>query len=155
MAPVMNRQDSRARAEEAWRLRATGRTWAEIAVEIGYGSPSAAYMAVTRLNKRTPAASPETVRRSAAEGLRVMRAVLFEQFADAKQRGDNDDLVLLGKELRNNIAEDAKLNGAHAPVKSQVDINVRQDAVAIIADARSRLLSTIDAEVIDVKELTQ
>lgn len=84
-----------------------------------------------------------------------MRAVLFEQFADAKQRGDNDDLVLLGKELRNNIAEDAKLNGAHAPARSQVDINVRQDAVAIIADARSRLLSAIDAEVVDVKELTQ
>src|SRR5260370_874048 len=41
VAPVMNRQDTRARAEEAWRLRATGRTWDEIAVELGFGSRSA------------------------------------------------------------------------------------------------------------------
>lgn len=155
MAPTMSRQDSRARAEEAWRLRAVGRTWSEIAIELGYGSPSAAYMAVTRLNKRTPATSPDTARRSAAEGLRVMRATLFEQFADAKQRGDNDDLTLLARELRNNISEDAKLHGAHAPARSQVDVNIRQSATAIIADARQRLSSVIDAEVIETKELTR
>ncbi|QLL08848.1 hypothetical protein [Mycobacterium vicinigordonae] len=141
MAPTMSRQDSRARTEEAWRLRATGRTWSEIAAELGYGSPSAAYMAVTRLTKRTPAAAPEAVRRSASEGLRIMRAVLYEQFADAKVRNDNDDLTLLAKELRNNIVEDAKLHGAHSPVKVQTEVHVSQSAVAILDRAESELLA--------------
>lgn len=152
MAPTLSRQDSRARAEEAWRLRVVGRTWWEIANELGYGSAGAVYTAVQRLHKRTPAASPDTVRRSAAEGLRVMRAVLFERFADAKDRGDNEDLTLLGRELRNNIAEDAKLHGAYAPVKSQLDVNVSTSATAIIAAAKQQLLAidnTIDAEVIE------
>lgn len=148
MAPVMSRQDSRSRAEEARRLRAVARTWSEIAIELGYGSPSAAYMAVQRLEKRTPAVSADAVRRSASEGLRVMRAVLFEQFADAKVRADNEDLVMIGKELRQNINDDAKLHGAHAPQRSQLDVNVRQSAMTIIADARERLLSVIDGEVV-------
>jgi hypothetical protein len=33
---VMNRQDSRTRAEQAFRLRAMGRSWQEIADALGY-----------------------------------------------------------------------------------------------------------------------
>lgn len=155
VAPVMSRQDSRARAEEAFRLRAVGRTWTEIAAELGYGSRSAALMAVQRLQARTPPVSPDGVRRSATEGLRVMRAVLFEQFADAKVRGDNADLTVLGREIRNNISEDARLHGAHAPQRSEVDVTVSTSVTAIIDRAERDLLAlaegkpaVVDAEVI-------
>lgn len=141
MAPTMSRQDSRARAEEAYRLRAVGRTYGEIAIALGYGSAGAVHTAIARLHKRAPATSPDAARRSASEGLRVMRSMLFEQAVDAKNRGDTDDLVLLGKEIRQNIAEDAKLHGAHAPVRSQVDVTVHQDATAIIDRMESELLA--------------
>ncbi|MGP4054134.1 hypothetical protein ACTWP6_04810 [Mycobacterium sp. 4D054] len=145
-----SRQDSRARVEEASRLRASGRTWDEIATAVGYRSRQGAQQAVERLRKRNPLASAESQRRTASEGLRIVRAVLFEEFASAKQRGDSDSLVAYAKEIRQNISEDAKLHGAYAPVRSQLDVNVRQDASAIIAEARDRLLSVVDAEVIEI-----
>jgi len=141
MAPVMSRQDSRARAQEAFRLRAVGRTWSEIAAELGYGNASAALMAVRRLEKRLPAEDTESIRRSASAGLRIMRSVLFEQFADARIRGDNDDLTLLGRELRANISEDAKLNGAYAPQRTEVDVNISTSVTAVIDRAERDLLA--------------
>lgn len=154
MAPVMSRQDSQARAREAERLVACGRTFAEVANELGYGSAGACHTAIKRLRQRTPLPTADAARRSSAEGLRVLRSVLFEQLADAKQRDDNDALVSLAKELRANITEDARLHGAHAPQKTEVDVNVNQTATAIISDARERLLSVIDGEVVQPKELT-
>lgn len=141
MAPTMSRQDSRARAEEAYRLRAVGRTYGEIAVALGFGSAGAVHTAISRLHKRAPATSPDAARRSASEGLRVVRSMLFEQAVDAKNRGDTDELVLLGKEIRQNIAEDAKLHGAHAPVRTEVDVNIRQSASAILDRAEQDLLA--------------
>ncbi|SON63378.1 hypothetical protein MSIMFI_04908 [Mycobacterium simulans] len=141
MAPDRSHQDSKLRAEEAFRLRATGRTWQEIADELGYKSHGAVQNAVTRLNRRTPYRAVESVRRSASEGLRIVRATLFEQFVLSRQNGDTKDLVSLACELRNNIAEDAKLHGAYAPVRSQVDINVHQSATAILDRAESELLA--------------
>jgi hypothetical protein len=149
MAPTMSRQDSRARAQEADRLRNLGRTWSEVAEAVGFKSHGAAQLAVARLHKRNPCQSADQVRRSATEGLRIVRAVLFEQFAEAKQRGDNDDLVMLARELRSNISENTKLNGAYAPQRTEFDVTVRQSATAIINEARERLLSVVDAEVIE------
>lgn len=142
--PVMNHQDSRARAEEAYRLRAVGRTWQEVADELGFKSHGAAQLAVARLHKRNPAQSTETVRRSASEGLRIVRAVLFERFADAKVREDNNDLLMLAKELRNNISESAKLHGAHAPQRTEVDVTVSSASEAI--DQLERQLLAIVAQ---------
>ncbi len=70
-----------------------------------------------------------------------MRATLFEQFADAKARQDNEDLTLLARELRNNISEDAKLHGAHTPQRTEVDVTVRQSATAILERAEADLLA--------------
>ncbi|WP_349268960.1 hypothetical protein MPNTM1_04182 [Mycolicibacterium parafortuitum] len=84
-----------------------------------------------------------------------MRSVLFERFADAKVREDNEDLVMLAKELRANISETAKLHGAHAPQRTEVDVNVHHSASAIIAEARERLLSVVDAEVVEIPALTE
>lgn len=136
-------------------MRAVGRTWEEISAELGYRSRDGARLAVERLQKRNPALSADTVRRSASEGLRVVRSVLFERFADAKVREDNEDLVMLAKELRANISETAKLHGAHAPQRTEVDVNVHHSASAIIAEARERLLSVVDAEVVEIPALTE
>ncbi|WP_236950103.1 hypothetical protein [Mycobacterium sp. MS1601] len=138
---MTNRQDSRRRAEEANRLRAVGRTWDEIADELGYRSRQGAQQAVERLQQRNPLGSAESVRRSASDGLRVVRAVLFERFADAKDRDDNDDLVLLAKELRANISETAKLHGAHVPVKAELDVRVTTSAAEAVNRLEQELLA--------------
>jgi len=137
----MSHQDSRRRAEEAFRLRSCGRTWAEISEELGYRSRDGARLAVARYVDRQPAQSANAVRRSATEGLRVVRAVLFERFADAKERSDNDDLVMLAREIRNNTAETAKLHGAYAPQRTEIDVTVHQSATAILDRAESDLLA--------------
>ena len=82
MAPVMPRQDSRARAERAAQLRAMGRTWAEISASLGYQSRGAAQRAVSRLHDRTPPESIESLRRHEAEELRLRRAVLYDKEGD-------------------------------------------------------------------------
>jgi uncharacterized protein YegP (UPF0339 family) len=158
---VGTRQDTRRQAERAAALKAVGRTWQEIADVLGYRSRQAAQQAVERLQKRNPPESVESARRSATETLRIVQAVLFEQFADAKQRGDNDDLSMLARELRNNVGEVAKLRGLYAPARSEVDVNIHQTATAILDRAESELLAltaqrqhplsvptVIDAEVI-------
>lgn len=147
MAPTMPIRDSRDRAEQAFQLRAIGRTWAEIADALGYRSRGAAQLAVKRLHSRQPPASPEAARRSSLEALRVCRSVLFERFADAKRSGDDGTLIGLHRELARNISESAKLAGAYSP--TVIDVNVTQTVTELIADTRARLLAAIDAEVVE------
>lgn len=154
MAPTMNRQDSRARAEEAFRLRAVGRTWAEISDRLNYRSRGAAQLAVRRLMERTPPESVEHARAKADESLRITQSVLFGRLAVAAQSGDDDTIAKMAKEIRATTAERSKLAGAYAPERQQVDITVTQTPAAIIEDARRRLLDIVDAEVVQPKELT-
>ena len=141
MPPVMSHQDSRSRAEAAFRLRSCGRTWTEISAELGYRSRDGARLAVARYVDRQPALSADTVRRSAHEGLRVVRAVLFERFADAKERGDDDDLIALAKEIRANTAETVKLHGAYVPVRTEVDLSVTTSAAEAVNRLEQELLA--------------
>lgn len=69
--------------------------------------------------------------------------MLFERFADAKVRGDNNDLLMIGKELRNNVGEVAKLRGLYAPVRPEVDVNIHQTAAAILDRAEQDLLALV------------
>lgn len=142
----MSRQSSRARSEAAFQLHAAGRTWQEIADTLNYQSRQAAQQAVKRLHARQPPASPEAVRRSSSESLRILRSILFERVAVAKVKGDDQTLIGLHRELTRNIGESAKLAGAYAP--EEINVNVKQSPAAIIADARERLLAIIDAEVV-------
>ncbi|MCF6386534.1 hypothetical protein L2K20_06085 [Mycobacterium sp. MBM] len=142
----MSRQSSRTRAESAFQLHAAGRTWQEIADTLGFKSRQAAQQAVKRLHARHPPASPESVRRSSTESLRILRAILFERVADAKRRGDDQTLIGLHRELTRNVSETAKLAGAYAP--EEINLNVKQSATQIIAEAERQLLAVIDAEVV-------
>lgn len=139
----MNRQDSRARAEEAFRLRAAGRTWSEISRALGYRSRGAAQLAVRRLMDRTPAETPGHARATADETLRITQSVLFGRLAAATQRGDDDTLTKVAKEIRATVAERSKLAGAYAPQRTEVDVNVTTDPTAIIARAEADLLALV------------
>lgn len=162
MAPTMPRQDSRARAERAFALRSIGRTWREIAAELGFASHGAAQLAVARHLDRTAPESPHVARRSAVESLRITTAVLFDRFAEAVKRDDDAAVALLNRELVRNRDQQAKLDGLYQPQRTEVDVNVRQSPAALIADTRAKLLAlagqtegtatalpTIDAEVIE------
>lgn len=143
MAPTMNRQDSRARAEEAFRLRACGRTWAEISETLGYRNRGSAQLAVKRLMDRTAPESPEQARAKADESLRITQSVLFTRLAAATQRGDDDTITSMAKEIRSTVAERSKLSGAYAPQRAELDVKVSADPAAIIARAEADLLALI------------
>ncbi|KAA1431101.1 MULTISPECIES: hypothetical protein [Mycolicibacter] len=143
MAPTMNRQDSRARAEEAFRLRAVGRTWAEISETLGYRNRGSAQVAVRRHLERTAPESPEAARRSASEGLRITKSVLFAELAAAKQRGDSQALVATAKAIADMIEKDARLNGLHVQTAQQVDVKVSADPAAIIDRLETELLALV------------
>ncbi len=70
-----------------------------------------------------------------------MRAVLFERFADAKERGDDDDLIALAKEIRANTAETVKLHGAYVPVRTEVDLSVTTSAAEAVNRLEQELLA--------------
>lgn len=139
----MNRQDSRARAEEAFRLRAVGRTWAEISQTLGYRSRGAAQLAVRRLMDRTPPETAEQARAQASEGLRITKSVLFATLADARRSGDSQAVVSTAKAIADMIEKDARLNGLHSPVKTEVDVNVSADPAVIIDRLETELLALV------------
>ncbi|OBK97739.1 hypothetical protein A5645_05540 [Mycobacterium asiaticum] len=143
MAPTMNRQDSRARAEEAFRLRAVGRTWAEVANALGYRGRQSAQDAVRRLMDRTPAETPGQARAKADETLRITQSVLFGRLAAAAKRGDDDAITGMAKEIRATVAERSKLAGAYPAQRTEVEVTVSADPAAVIADAERQLLALI------------
>ena len=154
MAPCMSLRDSRARAERAFGLRAIGRTWREVASELGFKSIGAAQLAVSRHLARSSPESVDTTRRGAVESLRITTSVLFDRFAAAVGRGDDATAALLNRELVRNRDQAARLLGLYAP--SQTEVDVRVSASALIADTRERLLAVVDAEVVEepTKEIT-
>ncbi|MGH3556421.1 MAG: hypothetical protein ACRDTK_02735 [Mycobacterium sp.] len=149
----MSREDSRRRAERARWLRGTGKTWQQIADSEGFRSRRAAQLAVARLAESEPAENITTARRTAADGLRITKSIMFAGLADAKQQGDHQAVVSYARAIADNIDKDAKINGLHVPVAQQVDVTVTQTPAAIIADAREKLLAVVDAEVVETKEI--
>ncbi|WP_234809672.1 MULTISPECIES: hypothetical protein [Mycolicibacterium] len=141
--PAMSREDSRRRAERARWLRGTGKTWQQIADSEGFRSRRAAQLAVARLVESEPADNPAALRRTATDGLRITKSVLFAGLAEAKQSGDHQAVVSYARAIGDNIDKDAKINGLHVPVAQQVDVNVSHDATAIIDRMESELLALV------------
>jgi hypothetical protein len=140
---VTNRLDARHRAEQAERMSATGATWQEIADQLGYRSRHAASQAVKRLGNRTP---PETVEQARAKhdnALRLLQRSNFTRYLTALQAGDDNTALQYSKEIRSTVAERAKLAGAYAPQRAEVDVNVSTDASAIIDRMESELLALV------------
>lgn len=142
----MTHSGSRARAEQALRLRCRRKTWAEISEQLGYRSRDGARHAVGRLLTKM-AANPDAERALSSEALRVLQSGLNDRFDAAVQREDDAAALSLSRELRCLVAEEAKLIGIYAP--ERLEVHVHQSPSAIIAEAQDRLLAIIDAEVID------
>jgi hypothetical protein len=139
----MNREDSRRRAERAWRLRCVGRTWQEVADAEGFHSRRAAQLAVQRHLAREIPESPEQARCAASDGLRITRSILFASLAQAKKDGDTQAVVAVARAITDNIDRQAKLLGLHVPVAQQVDVRVHQSASAILDRAEAELLALV------------
>jgi len=140
---MTNRLDARHRAEQAARMNATGATWQEIADHLGYRSRQAAQVAVKRLLDKTP---PETVTQARAKhdtALQLLQRNDFTRYLDALERKDDDTALRYSKELRGIVTERAKMAGAYAPQRAEVDVNVTTDATAIIDRMESELLAVL------------
>lgn len=145
MGHVMPLRDSRARAERAFQLRAIGRSWRQVAAELGYRSVGAAQNAVARHEHREAAEPRETSRRSLVESARITHSVLFDRFAVAVDREDDATVALLSRELVRNRDQLAKLLGAYAPERAEISHGMRGlDAAAFIEAIRTRALALVE-----------
>lgn len=143
MAPVMPLQDSRARAERAFQLRAIGRSWRQIANELDYRSTGAVVNAVNRHMAREAAESADTSRRSLVESARLTQSVLFDRFAAAVARQDDQTVAVLNRELARNRDQLAKLLGAYAPERSEVDVTVGRSPAELLAESKAQTLAAL------------
>lgn len=135
MAPSMTLRDSRARAERAAVLRSIGRSWREVAAELGYRSVGAAQLAVERHERRNGPEPVETSRRSLIVSARLTHSILFDRFAAAIARDDDETAAMLNRELVRNRDQLAKLTGSYAPTQAEVSVTVTAE------DTRARLLA--------------
>jgi len=145
--PVMNRQASRQRTEDAYVKHLLGHTWQQIATELGFRSRQGAQTAVARYLEQNLPDTPKAALRAWLDRKRHARATLFRSMAAAEAEGDHQAVASLSAALDRNDAEVAKVCGFYAA--ERVDVTVNQTPSAIIADARARLLAVVDAEVID------
>lgn len=137
----MSREDSRLRVQRAADLRAGGKTWQQIADSEGFRSRRAAQLAVQRYRQREHPESLSDKRRTASEGLRILKSVLFADLADAKQQGDHQAVVASARAIADVIEKDAKLNGLHAAVAQEINVNIEQTPTAIVERMRNELLA--------------
>ena len=124
-------------------MAATGATWQEIADQLGYRSRQAASQAVKRLGNRTP---PETVEQARAKhdnALRLLQRSNFTRYLTALHAGDDNTALQYSKEIRSTVFERAKLAGAYAPQRAEVDVNVSTNPSAIIDRMESELLALL------------
>lgn len=125
-------------------MSATGATWQEIADHLGYRSRQAAQQAVTRLTANAP---PETVEQARAKhdaALQILQRNDFTRYLTALESGDDETAIKYSKELRGIVTERAKMAGAYAPERTEVDVNVTTDPVALLDKLEQALLARDD-----------
>ncbi|MBF9351746.1 hypothetical protein BKG80_22400 [Mycobacteroides chelonae] len=151
---MTTRLDARHRAEQAAKMNATGATWQEIADHLGYRSRQAAQQAVTRLTANTP---PETVEQARAKhdaALQILQRKDFTRYLTALESGDDETAIKYSKELRGIVTERAKMAGAYAPERQQVDVNVTTDPVALLDKLEQALLARDDQRQLQLQTTT-
>lgn len=155
MPPVMNRQNSQARCRQGWELRCRGRTWQEVADELGYRSRHSAHKAITKWLQQNAPDDLETMRRASGTMILSTTRKLDEALDEALKDGKTRDAAELGKAIFDGIEKHAKLTGQHVVVPKHVDVTVTQTLTQVLADTRERLLAVIEGEIIDVHEVRQ
>lgn len=167
MAPKGPRADARAKAEAAFRLRCRGRTWQEIADELGFKSRSSATLAVKRMMLREPPEDVTQSRTYTAGAYRQSIASLFRQLEKAEAANDTEAVVSINRAIGYIADKNARLTGQQIPVVQEVDHNVNvqvnSSTTTVIEQAKKDLLAIaagnheagalpyIDAEVVGVE----
>lgn len=96
-----------------------------------------------RLNDKTPPETVATARAKHDAALQLLQRNGFTRYLTALQSGDDDTSLRYAKEISSTVAERAKLVGAYAPQRAEVDVTVTADPTAIIADAERQLLALV------------
>lgn len=149
MAPIGPRPAARQRAADAYRLRCTGRTFDQIATEIGYGSPAAAYNAIRKHIERMPAEDQALSRAFSAGNYRQVIAALYDLADRCKTLGRTTGEVQALEAIANVQDRHDKLQGLHIAVPTEVNVNVKS-SVEMLTATRTRLLEDIDAEIVEL-----
>lgn len=164
MPPEGTHADSRKRAEQALKLRCRGRTWQEIADELGYRNRGSATTAVKRLILREPPEDLVTARTYTAGAYRMVTAQLFESLDAAKAAGNHEAVVSISRAIGYIQDKHANLTGQKVIQVQEVDVNVQvhSTASAVVENAEKELLAiaagrheagmlpVLDAEVVEV-----
>ena len=137
------RSAPRKRAANAYRLRCTGRTFDEIATELGYGSPASAHKAVIGHIRRMPTEDQEMARALSAGTYQQVIAELFAVAKKATESGRLPPAVQALEAAANTRHKNDHLQGLHVAVATKVDVNVQHTAVAVIDRAKEDLLALI------------
>lgn len=144
---------ARARAAEAVRLRAEGRTYAQVAETAGYPSADAARKAVRRTLDRTEAANVGELRAVETEHLLSLRVATVDELERARAAAEplSPAVVNAAVKVSDRLC---RLNGLDAPQRVEVSEPVDIDeAVALllqIAETGGDPLATLDAAAAEV-----
>lgn len=149
MAPIGPRPAARQRAADAYRLRCTGRTFDQIATQIGYGSPAAAYNAIRKHIERMPAEDQALSRAFSAGNYRQVIAALYDLAERCKTLGRTTGEVQALEAIANVQDRHDKLQGLHIAVPTEINVNV-QSVAEVLTTARSKMLETVDAEIVEL-----
>jgi hypothetical protein len=145
---------SRARAEQAVVLRARGWTLQEIADELGYASRGSVRTAIDRELARSSPETADSARRSLLESARYTSRRWHDAFDTAVVARDVEAMAHAHRGLCRDRDMVAKLVGAYAPERAEVDVRVTS-----VEDTRKRLLAQLERDmpalpVIDAEEVT-
>ncbi len=140
--PKMAHYASRAHAEQAVTLRARQWTLQEIADHLGYASRGACRNAIERELARTaPEATPDAARRSLLDSARYTSRRWHDAFENAVAARDIEAMANAHRGLCRDRDHVAKLTGAYAPEKAELDVTV-----SVVEDTRRRLLAKLESE---------
>ncbi|MRH29929.1 hypothetical protein GH740_11510 [Microbacterium sp. SYP-A9085] len=142
----MRRGDGMQRAAEGWHLRVIGRTWQQIADELGYANPSNAYRAVMRFAGTVPDPQPNTLRelwRARMERLWT----IAQRDAEASRPGALRAGVAVAQRA-------AQLDGLDAPSRVVVtpeDAELERIVARLLE--RGGQVDVVEAEVLELEQL--
>jgi hypothetical protein len=155
--PTMSRQESRARAERVVLARAVLRTpWRDIMRTEGFKSVGAVqntYYGDLARRKQAPKALADLTAQEILVRRDATTQIAVAQLIEARRVGDIAGVATMMREIRQNDVETAKMLGLYEPAK--VDVNLTQSLPALIADVRQRTNEVLDAEVVELKEVTR
>lgn len=155
MPPVMSREESDKRAEQAWNMRVAGATWVSIAEKLGFANSQNCQNAVKSWLRRNPPEDFEFMRRATSDGIRLVRAAMLDSLGKARKAGAHRTVSELGRAVLDSFEKEAKLWGLHVVQPQVVDVRVasasqvleraEQDFLALLGGGEQPL----DVEVVD------